>query len=82
MDEKLSLNMFDNDVVKWKHNGTLYALHVQSDDNSINPRTDMDNVTIMACWHRRYSLGIPFKTNNRAISGCDWSRKMYLRARS
>ena len=57
MDEKLSLNMFDNDVVKWKHNGTLYALHVQSDDNSINPRTDMDNVTIMACWHRRYSLG-------------------------
>ena len=33
MDEKLSLNMFDNDVVKWKHNGTLYALHVQSDDN-------------------------------------------------
>lgn len=52
-----SLNLYDDDTVKWENEGKCYCLHIQQDEMPMNPRADMDNVTIMACWHRRYRLG-------------------------
>ena len=55
---KKSLNVYDNGTVKWKHDGKLYCLHVQMDESPLDPRSDFDNpVTVMACFHRNYSLG-------------------------
>ena len=53
MEKKLRLNLFDNDTVKWEKDGRLYCLHIRRDDQPLNPRTDWDNITTMACWHRR-----------------------------
>lgn len=56
--KKLALNMYDNDTVKWENGGKLYCLHIQRDDCVPDPRREWDNpITVMACWHRRYSLG-------------------------
>lgn len=57
MSKKLALNMYDNDMVEWENGGKLYRLHIQRDDCVNSPREEWDNITIMACWHRRYSLG-------------------------
>lgn len=46
-----------DDTIKWEKDGKLHCLHIQRDDTPLNPRTDWDNITIMACWHRRYDLG-------------------------
>lgn len=57
MAKKLSLNLYDDDTVKWENGGKLFCLHVQTDDSPLNPRRDCDNITTMACWHGRHSLG-------------------------
>lgn len=44
-----SLNLYDDDTVKWENEGKCYCLHIQQDEMPMNPRADMDNVTIMAC---------------------------------
>lgn len=56
MNKKLTMNLYDNDTVKWRHDGKLYCLHLQRDETPDDPR-NWDNLTIMACWHRRYNLG-------------------------
>ena len=35
-----------------------YLLQIMMDDEPLNPRTDYDNFGHMACWHRRYNLGM------------------------
>lgn len=56
--EKLSLNLWDDNTVKWEHGGKLYCLHVRNDDMASSPREDDDGlITIMACFHSRYNLG-------------------------
>jgi len=58
MTEKKTLNMYDNDTLKWEHDGKLYCLHIQTDEEPMNPRRDWENPgTLMACWHRNYDLG-------------------------
>lgn len=57
MEKKLTLDLYDNDTVKWRHERKLYCLHIQTDDTPMNPRRDFDNITTMACWHSRYRLG-------------------------
>lgn len=57
MNKNPALNMYDNDTVKWENEGKLFCLHVQRDEMPMDPRADMDNVTVMACWHRNYRLG-------------------------
>ncbi len=53
----MNFQMYDNDTVKFKHEGEQFCVHVQQDDNPMNPRKDWDNPgTIMACWGR-YDLG-------------------------
>ena len=49
--------MYDDDTVKWEHEGKRYCLHVWFEENPLNPRRDWDNITTMACWHPRYRLG-------------------------
>lgn len=56
MNDKLKLNLYDEDTVKWEHDGKLHCLRIQRDECSEGPR-EWDNITIMACWHRRYKLG-------------------------
>lgn len=34
-------------------------LIIESDDDSMNPRREFDNLCRMVCWHRRYELGDP-----------------------
>ena len=50
----VSLNLYDDDTVKWENEGKSYCLHIQQDEMPLDPRADMDNVTVMACWHRQY----------------------------
>lgn len=57
MEKKLSLNLYDGDTVKWENDGKLFCLHIRTDDRPLDPRRDWDNITTMACWHRRYTLG-------------------------
>lgn len=49
--------MRDNETLKWIHDGIRYCLHIQQDEEPMNPRKDFDNLTTMACFHRRYILG-------------------------
>lgn len=34
-----------------------YLIEIHQDPDPINPRTDCDNMTVMACFHSRYNLG-------------------------
>lgn len=34
-----------------------YTIEIHTDEDPINPRTEWDNAGIMACFHRRYTLG-------------------------
>lgn len=54
--QKPSLRLWNEDTVKWEHGGKRYCLLVQLDDMAESPR-EWDNLTIMACFHRRYNLG-------------------------
>ena len=56
-EKKLSLNLYDDSTVKWEYGGKRYCLHIQQDKWAEDPRDDEANITIMACWHGRYSLG-------------------------
>jgi len=40
---------------KFKHNG--FTVTIYFDPEPLNPRTDYDNYTTLACWHRRANLG-------------------------
>lgn len=55
----MSLYVYHNTTVKWKEDDRLYCLHIQVDDDPMNPRRDVGDslITTMACWHRRYDLG-------------------------
>ena len=64
------VNLYDNDTLTWRHDGKLYLLHVQRDEDAESPRED-DNLAIMACWHRRYSLGDKLDDKD---SGAFWQR--------
>lgn len=60
----MSVYISDNTTFKWHHEGTHYCLHIQSDNDPLNPRKDFDNVGTMACWHRQYSLGDDVKESS------------------
>mgnify|MGYP006070635839 CR=1 FL=1 len=47
----------DNDYFKWQYNGNEYVLHIQQDSDPEDPRTLYDHDCLMACFHRRYTLG-------------------------
>ena len=47
----------DNDYFRWQYNGNEYVLHIQQDSDPEDPRTLYDQDTLMACFHRRYTLG-------------------------
>lgn len=52
------INVFHNQTIKWENEGKLYCLHVQVDENPDDPRHEYgDQITTMACWHKRYTLG-------------------------
>lgn len=53
---KPALRLWGDNTAKWEHDGKLYCIHIQRDDNSESPR-DWDNLATMACWHSRYNLG-------------------------
>lgn len=65
-----AVNLYDNDTLTWRHDGKLYLLHVRRDEDAESPRED-DNLAIMACWHRRYSLGDKLDDKD---SGAFWQR--------
>ena len=47
----------DNDYFRWQYNGNEYVLHIQQDSDPEDPRTFDDHDCLMACFHRRYTLG-------------------------
>ena len=53
----MSIHLYDNDYIRWEHDGHLYLLHVHSDPYPDNPRMTDENLCVMACWHQRYTLG-------------------------
>lgn len=54
---KKTLDMYGDSVLRWKHEGRLYCLQVERDDFPDDPRSDCDNITTMACFYPRHSLG-------------------------
>jgi hypothetical protein len=42
-------------VETYKHRG--YTIRIEIDPDPQNPRTEGDNLAVMACFHKRYSLG-------------------------
>lgn len=54
---KKTLNMYDNDTLKWEYEGKKYCLRIQSENYPCDPREDDVPLTTMACWHPHYNLG-------------------------
>ena len=53
-----------NEYKYYKENGKLMRLHIEQDNDPLNPRYDCDgNIGKMMCWHRSYNLG-DYKENN------------------
>ena len=46
--------MSDN-IETYNHRG--YSINIRHDPDPQNPRTDCDNLTVMACFHKKYKLG-------------------------
>lgn len=51
-----SFDMYPGDGVKWSFDGKRYLLVAHADFGATDPRDD-DDLTVMACFHRRYTLG-------------------------
>ena len=51
------LNLYNNETVKWEHDGEWYCLHIQQDTDGPDPREGCDRFDLMACWHKSYKLG-------------------------
>lgn len=48
----------DNDLIKWTgEDGKLHCVQIRQDDSGDDSPRDWDNLTTMACFHRRYRLG-------------------------
>lgn len=60
----MSLCLYDNDFVKFEHDGKRLCLHVQHDDIPDNPRSWDTPITTMACFLRRYDLGDKVDTSD------------------
>ena len=43
-----------------------YELEIEQDNDTMNPRTEWDNITTMICFHKRYNLGdkTDYKSSN------------------
>ena len=56
--------MADKEYRYYKDNGKLMRLHIEQDDEPLDPRYDCDgNIGKMMCWHRYYNLG-DYKENS------------------
>lgn len=53
----MPIHISDNDYFRWQYNGNEYVLHIQEDSYPEDPRTLYDHDCLMACFHRRYTLG-------------------------
>ena len=50
--------MVDKEYRYYKDNGKLMRLHIEQDDEPLDPRYDWDGqIGKMMCWHRDYRLG-------------------------
>lgn len=54
---KKTLDVYGESVLRWAHEGRVYCLYVECDDFPDDPRNDCDNITTMACFYPRHSLG-------------------------
>ena len=56
--------MADKEYRYYKDNGKLMRLHIEQDDEPLDPRYDWDGqIGKMMCWHRYYRLG-DYKDND------------------
>ena len=56
--------MTDKEYRYYKENGKLMRLHIEKDDEPLDPRYDWDgHIGKMMCWHREYRLG-DYKDND------------------
>lgn len=60
----MSLYLYDNDFVKFEHDGKRLCLHVHNDDTPDDPRSWVTPITTMACFLRRYKLGDDIGTSD------------------
>lgn len=51
-----SVHMYHDDTLKWRNGEAEYCLHVELDEYPQDPRS-WDNISVLACFHRNYSLG-------------------------
>ena len=60
----MSLCLYDNDFVKFEHDGKRYCLHVRDDDTPDDPRSWDTPITTMACFLHRHKLGDDIGTSD------------------
>ena len=60
----MSLCLYDNDFVKFEHDGKRYCLHVHDDDTPDDPRSWDSPITTMACFLHRHKLGDDIGTSD------------------
>lgn len=60
----MSLCLYDNDFVKFEHDGKRYCLHVHDDDTPADPRSWDTPITTMACFLHRHKLGDDIGTSD------------------
>ena len=76
MNKPTAFYVFNNDLIKWTgEDGKLNCLQICQDNDASSPRDNQDNLTIMACFHRRYLLG----DNLADKSGDKYEPLTYLR---
>ena len=76
MNKPTAFYVFNNDLIKWTgEDGKLNCLQICQDNDASSPRDDQDNLTVMACFHRRYLLG----DNLADKSGDKYEPLTYLR---
>ena len=51
------IDIYDNKLLGWSHDGQEYCLHVLVEPYPEDPRKVNENIATMACFHPRYNLG-------------------------
>lgn len=65
MNKPTTFYVSDNDLIKWTgEDGKLHCVQIRQDDSGDFSPRDWDNLTIMACFHRRYRLGDDLSDDN------------------
>lgn len=59
-----TLYCYDNEIIKWNHDGKDYCVHIQRDDSNDTDPRDYDHDSVMACFGKYKYLGDRIEYND------------------